>query len=72
MKIHDKKTIKHLICLFITTILLALFLPNQDLETVHAAKLNKKEQIMLKGEKFKLSLKGTSEKKLFPVYFFHL
>lgn len=65
MKIHGKKTIKHLIYLFITTILLALFLPNQDLETVHAAKLNKKEQIMLKGEKFKLSLKGTSEKPQF-------
>ena len=65
MRIHGKRTLKHIIFLFITTILLALFLPNQDLGTVHAAKLNKKEQIMLKGEKFKLSLKGTSEKPQF-------
>lgn len=65
MKTGMNKQMKIFIRLFIATLLLVWFIPNQDLGTVHATKLNNKQQILLKGEKFTLKLKGTSEKPSF-------
>lgn len=49
------------------TILLSFFLPANNLANVKAAgmKLSKKQQILLKGEKFTLSVKGTKQKPQF-------
>lgn len=67
MKTNIKRHIKRFIVLCITTLLLTFFIPSPNLKTVQAAgtKLNKKQQILLKGEKFTLSLKGTAEKPQF-------
>ena len=60
MKTEIKKHIQIFIGLFIATLLFTCFIPSRNLGTVQAAgtKLNKKQQILLKGEKFTLSLKG--------------
>lgn len=63
MRKDRKKQCYTAIYLFVTALLISLFIPGLEQKGVEAAgaKLNKKQQILLKGEKFTLDLKGSNE-----------